>query len=151
MPKRLRNTDASLVPGRVFVDSGTWIALGRQRDQHHGEADRLFRVAVSRRVPLLTSNLVIAEVHRFILFHIGIQAAQRMVDRIDAARLVTIEFARQEHHKAAREWLARLPDQKISYTDAVSFAVMEATRCTTAFSFDHDFTLAGFRLWRYDG
>jgi predicted nucleic acid-binding protein len=29
----------------------------------------------------------------------------------------------------------------------VSFAVMDATRCAGAMSFDHDFLLAGFSLW----
>ena len=31
--------------------------------------------------------------------------------------------------------------------DAVSFAVMDSTRCAGAMSFDHDFMLAGFSLW----
>ena len=57
-----------------------------------------------------------------------------------------IEFATASHHRAARAWLAKLHDQKISYTDAVSFAVMNALRCKTAISFDRDFALAGFRL-----
>ena len=39
-------------------------------------------------------------------------------------------------------------DQRISYTDAVSFAVMQASGCRTAMSFDHDFETAGFVLWR---
>ncbi|HVO26103.1 MAG TPA: hypothetical protein VMW56_21005 [Candidatus Margulisiibacteriota bacterium] len=38
--------------------------------------------------------------------------------------------------------------QRITYTDAVSFAVMKAARCTAAMSFDHDFVVAGFRLWQ---
>ena len=70
----------------------------------------------------------------------------RRIDRIDASPLVTVEFAGRAHHQAARAWL---PDQRISYTDAVSFAVMEAARCATALSFDQDFTLAGFRLWQH--
>jgi len=73
----------------------------------------------------------------------------RRIDRIDASPLVTVEFADSAHHQAARGWLTRLPDQRVSYTDAVSFAVMEAARCTTALSFDQDFTLAGFRLWQH--
>jgi len=30
----------------------------------------------------------------------------------------------------------------------VSFAVVEATRVSAVMSFDHDFELAGFSLWR---
>lgn len=35
----------------------------------------------------------------------------------------------------------------LTYTDAVSFAVMDALRCTVALTFDHDFLVAGFSRW----
>ena len=108
----------------------------------------MFRDAVARRLPLLTTNLVIAEVHRFILFRVGTRPASLAIDRIDASALLQIEFPTRAHHVVARAWLEHLGDQVISYTDAVSFAVMESRRCTTAISLDHDFVLAGFRLWQ---
>jgi predicted nucleic acid-binding protein len=59
-----------------------------------------------------------------------------------------VEFATAVHHVAARRWLARLADQAISYTDAVSFAVMQARRCGAALAFDRHFAIAGFALWQ---
>lgn len=135
-------------PSRLFVDSSAWIALISARDTRHGEVEQMFRHAVGRRIALLTTNLVVAEVHRFILFRAGIRPAALAIDRIDASALLQVEFVTRSHHSAARDWLAHLDDQKISYTDAVSFAVMEARSCTTAISLDHDFVLAGFHLWR---
>ncbi len=61
---------------------------------------------------------------------------------------MTITFPIEVHHRSARQWLAKLADQRISYADAVSFAVMEATQCRVAMSFDRDFVIAGFRTWR---
>lgn len=133
---------------RLFVDSGAWIALVSASDRHHAEAEQMFRQAMASRIPLFTTNLVIAEVHRLLLFRAGIRAAARVIDRIDAGRSLRVEFAGQGHHERARAWLARLDDQRISYTDAVSFAVMETARCTAAISFDSDFAIAGFRLWQ---
>ena len=150
MPSTRRRIGAGR-PGRVFVDSGAWIALFSARDGHHREADRLFNRAAAQRIPLVTTSLVIAEVHRFQLFHVGIRAAARSLAVIDTSRLVTIEFAGTAHHVRALAWLARLSDQRLSYTDAVSFAVMEAAHCRVALSFDEDFSVAGFRLWHHDG
>jgi uncharacterized protein len=133
---------------RVLVDSGAWIALVRANDRHHAAADAMFRQAVRDRTPLVTTNLIVAEVHRFILFHVGIRPAALVLDRVAASPLLTVEFVTAAHHTAARRWLAKLADQVITYTDAVSFAVMETARCTSAMSFDHDFEVAGFRLWR---
>jgi uncharacterized protein len=135
-------------PRRLFVDSGAWIALRSRRDQHHAEADRLFREALRRRTPLATTDLVLAELHRLTLFRAGVLPALRALDRIDQSPSVTVHFAAAEHHAAARRWLERLAPHPITYTDAVSFAVMEGLRCRHALAFDHDFTAAGFELWR---
>jgi predicted nucleic acid-binding protein len=135
-------------PRRLFVDSGAWIALRSRRDRHHAEADRLFREALRRRIPLATTDLVLAELHRLTLFRAGVLPALRALDRIDQSPSVTVHFAAAEHHAAARRWLERLAPHPITYTDAVSFAVMEGLRCRHALAFDHDFTAAGFELWR---
>ncbi len=135
-------------PRRLFVDSGAWIALRSRRDQHHAEADRLFREALQRRIPLATIDLVLAELHRLTLFRAGVLPALRALERIDQSPSVTVHFAAAEHHAAARRWLERLAPHPITYTDAVSFAVMEGLRCRHALAFDHDFTAAGFELWR---
>ncbi len=147
MPNGRHRTAVGSRPARVFVDSGAWIALFSARDQHHATADHGFREALSRRIRLLTTNLVLAEVHRLLLFRAGIEPASRALDRIEASALITVEFAGAAHHRSARGWLERLHDQPITYTDAVSFAVMESAGCRTAMSFDHDFVLAGFSLW----
>src|SRR5262249_7206601 len=114
----------------------------------HAEADRLIRLDVVRRIRLVTTNLILAEVHRLLLHRTGSRIAATMLDRIDSSPLVRIEFATVDHHRAARRWLERLADQRITYTDALSFAVMEALRCRIAISFDRDFVVAGFRLWQ---
>lgn len=136
------------VPDRVFVDSGGWIALFSARDTHHAEADELFRTAVSHRVRLLTTNLVIAETHRALLFRAGPAAALSALDRIEASPLTALTFVGAAQHAGALHWLRRLDDQDISYTDAASFAVMTAARCRTVLGFDRDFVIAGFTLWR---
>jgi len=105
------------------------------------------RAAAARRIRLVTTNLVLAETHRLLLHRAGVRPAAWALDRFEASPLLTIVFAGAEHHRAARVWLERLADQLISYTDAVSFAVMDSTRCAGAMSFDHDFMLAGFSLW----
>lgn len=134
-------------PKRAFVDSGAWIALASADDHHHAAADAVFREATRARTRLFTTNLVLAEVHRFLLFRAGIRAAGGALGHIDASRILVIEFATAAHHAVALGWLRKLSDQVITYTDAVSFAVVVATRCEAVIGFDQDFVVAGFRLW----
>jgi len=146
--RRHRIERAAAAPTRLFVDSGAWIALRSRRDQHHADADRLLREALSRLIPLFTTNLVIAETHRLTLFRAGLQPALRALERIDASPSVTIHFATAEDHASARRWLERLAPRPITYTDAVSFAAMELNGCGHVLGFDEDFAAAGFTLWR---
>jgi predicted nucleic acid-binding protein len=136
---------------RVFVDSSAWFAVASASDGRHAEADALLRHAVARGIGLVTTNVVLAEIHRLALVRMGIRPASALLDRIEASRLVTTIHAGAEQHVAARRWLAKLADQPVSYTDAVSFAVMEAANCRVAMTFDHHFALAGFRVWRVGG
>jgi len=146
MPQRTARADAGR--GAVFVDSSAWLAVASASDGRHAEADALLHEAVRRRIRLLTTNLVLAEVHRLALVRMGIRPAAAFLDRVDASPLVAVVFATAEHHHAARRWLAKLADQRLSYTDGVSFAVMAAARCRTAMTFDRHFSVAGFEVWR---
>jgi uncharacterized protein len=150
LPSRRRGTASAGGPRHLFVDSGPWIALAYADDAKHAEANGLFRAALARRIRLLTTSLVVAECHHWLLFRTGIRPARAFLSHLDSSAALTIEFPTAEHHRAGEAWLTRLADQRITYTDAVSFAVMRALGCSTAMSFDHDFVVAGFRLWQPD-
>jgi len=143
-PSPVSRTEDVAVASGLFVDSSGWIALASARDRQHAEAERVIRDAI-RSSRLFTTNLVLAEVHRWLLFRSGPVPARAALVRIDQSGALELEFATPEHHQAALTWLARFSDQHFSYTDAVSFAVMQAIRCDVALTFDRDFTVAGFR------
>jgi uncharacterized protein len=134
-------------PASAFVDSSAWIALRSRGDQHHVAADRLFREALRWRVPLITTSLVVAETHRLTLFRAGAHAARRFLTLIDASPSVTVVYPAAPEHAAACRWLDRLGARPVTYTDAVSFAVMEHARCGHVLGFDQDFVAAGFSVW----
>ena len=108
----------------------------------------MFRKALDDRIPLLTTNLIIAETHRLTLHRAGVEAATKALDRIAASASATILFATADDHFAAMRWIERLGPRPTTYTDAVSFSVMETSACRYVLGFDEDFTAAGFSLWR---
>jgi predicted nucleic acid-binding protein len=80
----------------------TFTKLFSARDQHHAEAEAMFRAAAARRARLLTTNLMLAEVHRFLLFLAGIQPDAHAFGRSEGSQVVAIEFATDTHHQRAR-------------------------------------------------
>ena len=131
---------------RLFVDSSAWLAFFSRRDGKHGAAVALFQRAIQRQAALITSSLVLAEVHRLVLHRVGVRAAAAVLGSIDGSAHLRLVFPDSSHHQAARGWLQKLSDQIITYTDATSFAIMDAERCSTAVSFDRDFVIAGFEV-----
>ena len=145
--KRLQNTGSGAGRHSVFVDTSAWIAFFSARDQNHAEAEQLIRAAAARRALLITTNLVLAEVHRLILHRVSAVAAALALERIESSARVAIVFASGAHHAGAVTWLATLKSHSITYTDAVSFAVIKDVRCAGFLSFDSDFLIAGFHPW----
>lgn len=150
MPSPLRKP-RKIEPGAVFVDTSGWIAFFSQDDRNHVQAEALLAHAIAKRRRVITSNLVLAELHRLLLFRAGIRAARTALDKITASPSVKVELATHAHHRRARIWLDELDDQVITLTDAVSFAIMDATGCRVALTFDRDFWIAGFERFQLPG
>ncbi len=144
MRKEERDTGKAGPGPSIFVDSSGWIAFFSRRDQHHAEADRLLRSAIVSNKRLITSDLILAEVHRLLLFRAGSSAAIAALQRIDSSGLVRIEFADDRIHRSAMEFLKKHIGHRITYADAVSFSIMDAAGCGKAITFDAHFRLAGY-------
>lgn len=146
LPRKRRTTREGADADCVFVDSSAWIALFSMRDQHHSDADRMFRDVIAVKKTLYTSNLVLAEIHRLLLHRAGERAAAAALERIEASPQTRIKFADAGHHKSAGIWLNKLSGLQVSYADAISFAIMEATGCRAVMTFDRHFVAAGFTM-----
>jgi predicted nucleic acid-binding protein len=120
--KQVRPIGGGAAGNRVYVDTSAWIAFFSARNQNHAEAERLFREAAARNVLLTTTNLVLAEVHRLILYRVGAAAATLALGRIESSTRTSVVFASEAHHSAAMAWLARLAGHRITYADATGFA-----------------------------
>ena len=78
--------------------------------------------------------------------NMGYLPAINFLENIAASpRLVKI-YSDSTLEKAAEKILRKYTDQDFSYTDAVSFAVMENNNIHNAFAFDSHFLTAGFTL-----
>jgi uncharacterized protein len=144
LPKRNRAIEKLSARIDIFIDTSAWIALFSARDQNHKDADRSFRKLINAKHNMVTTNLILAELHRLLLHRAGIRAAAVALERIEASPLVRIEFPGAVHHESAKSWIRKLYEHPISYTDAVSFAVMEISGYTEALAYDHHFHIAGF-------
>lgn len=126
---------------RVFVDSSAFFAQTDRSDRGFASAKKLFEELAATAMPLVTSNLVVAESHSLMLRKLGRSVAATWLAGAEDLNIVVQD---EEDDEAARGIIVRYADKAFSYTDAVSFAIMERLGLTTSFAFDDDFRQYGW-------
>jgi predicted nucleic acid-binding protein len=130
----------------VFVDSGAWIALALSRDPLHARAREYWDLLQRASAKLHTSIPVVIETFTFLDRNANRDVALTWKDAVfkpGVAKILTCEMRDLEH---SWEYFRRTDLHKLSAVDATSFAIMKRARIRLAYTFDHHFAVAGFRL-----
>lgn len=128
----------------VFVDTSAWVALADSDDSYHSKASKIYPRLLKESKNLVTSNFIIAETYILILKTIGRKAALNFLESISASPRILIIYSNHGLENEAINILNKFNDHNFSYTDAVSFAMMQHQGIKKAFSFDKHFVVAGF-------
>jgi uncharacterized protein len=130
---------------RVFVDTSGFYALLDASDTHHSDAVHIIRDLAATRSKHYTTNVVVIECHALVLSHLGHTAATTFLHEVLGGP-TTVVRARAAGDERARAIIFQYDDKDFSYTDAISFAVMERLGIARAFSFDRHFSQYGFMV-----
>ena len=125
----------------AFADTSFHFAVADEDARQHEVCADLLQQVVERSGSILTTNLIVAETHALMLSRLGRRAALDWLRGIeDAAIIVRVT---EPDEVSAMEILTRYDDKDFSFTDAVSFSVMETHGVTIAFSLDSHFQQYG--------
>ena len=131
----------------IFIDTGAFIARYVSADQYHQQAVAAWSRLKEDRKRCFTSNFVLDEMFTLLARQAGYGfAAQRARNILDSQALRILRPGEGQEREAV-ELFEKFADQKISFTDCVSFVLMRQAGIRKAFSFDRHFILAGFDLW----
>ncbi len=130
----------------AFVDSGAWIALALSRDPLHGEAREQWQLLRGAGARLHTSVPVVIETFTFLDRNANRDVALAWKQSVDKRDLVVILPCELHDLDQAWEHVRRVDMHKLSLVDATSFVIMKRARIGLAWTFDHHFAKAGFRL-----
>jgi len=130
----------------AFVDSGAWIALALTRDPLHTQARGQWDILGGAGAKLHTSVPVVIETFTFLERNANRDVALSWKGSIYKPGTVRILPCELRDLEQSWEYFRRTDLHKLSAVDATSFAVMKRARIRIAFTFDHHFSIAGFRL-----
>jgi|SRR5579885_3654966 len=127
--------------GRVFVDTGGFVALLVAEDRMHPRANAIFESAAQDGWTLVTTNIVVIETYSVLLARArhGRGAAIAFLDAVTADQGVVVERVRAEDESRAMALLRAHSDKAYSLCDALSFVVMERLEIRDAIAFDRHF------------
>jgi len=126
---------------RIFADAGYWAALRNRRDSLHPRALQVARRLVGEHWTMITTPFVFAEAYA-ILTRMP-NARQQVVRDTWENPIVQMEQASYEDQRDALALLKEHADKTFSFTDALSFVIMERLELRYAVSFDGHFKQFG--------
>jgi uncharacterized protein len=131
----------------LFVDTGPLLARYHGGDQYHSEAVRLWHKVQRENQICLTNNFVLNETFTLLGRRMGYGFAAERARNIYFSERLTIIRSTHEDEWEAIQLFEKYADQKISFTDCISFVLMRKKKLIDVLSFDQHFERAGFRLW----
>jgi len=133
----------------VFVDTGGWIAMAVVRDQFHKHAASYYRKISRRKIPLITSNYVLAETYTRIRYDDGHGKAIKfhaIIQEANVAGRLHLEWVTPSIHQEAWTIFKDYADQVLSFVDCTSFVIASHAGVKEVFGFDKHFNTMGFIL-----
>ncbi|MCJ7841121.1 PIN domain-containing protein [Lederbergia sp. NSJ-179] len=133
---------------KLFIDTGAWIALIQEKDQFHERASSFLK-SLDFSVKRVSSSYVIAETYTWLRYRAGVSYANQFLGIIEKSKqngTLNIILDHNETLQLAEQLLKDFPDQKLSYVDAVSMAIMKTEQIQKVFGFDRHFYLLKFEI-----
>ena len=133
----------------LFLDTSGWFAAMSPREAHHPIAMTTYETALRGNAALVTTNLVLGEMHVLLARLLGPSAGLEFLDRVRADTRHEVVWCDADLGLAAIDrWLRPFRTERFSLCDAVSFEVMHRRQIRQALALDHHFSVAGFEALR---
>ena len=130
----------------VLLDTSAIFAAARRRSDHHAEASAAYRTLLTGSQRLVTTDLIVAELHALSVARLHPAFGLDLVDRLLTSNRIEIVPAGMARMAAAADLLGRRPGRAYSLADAVSFVLMRELAISRAFTLDADFAAEGFEV-----
>jgi len=130
---------------RVLVDTSAYFALTDADDANHAAAFAIVTRLADERWRLFTTNFILAETHALLLARLDRGIALKVLQEINQSSTTIVRATRADERRALAI-LKQYQDKDFSYSDAVSFAIMERLRIPYSFAFDRHFAQYGFTI-----
>jgi uncharacterized protein len=130
----------------IFVDTGAFLARYIRQDSHHRRAKRIWREIERSHTRCFTSSFVLDETFTLLGRRSSYAFAAERAKALLGSQALTVLRPDADDEIKAVDLFSKFADQKVSFTDCVSFVLMRRHGLQRAFAFDRHFVGAGFEV-----
>lgn len=131
----------------IYIDTGAFLARHLSKDQYHLQANAFWESVHKKNEACVTSNFVLDETFTLLGRRAGYNFAAQRARNIYASESLRILRPTGKEELTAIDFFEKYSDQRLSFTDCVSFVLMQSKKIKRIFTFDHHFQLAGFQIY----
>jgi len=134
---------------KIFIDTGGLIALLDEKDPYHKDSSEFYR-SLKKNALLFTTLLVVSETYTWLRYHSSHSTANSFLGIIEKAKktgYIKVIFPDTNLISKTHAVLHEYKDQELSYTDALSFVILEQYHIEDVFGFDSHFFIIKRNIW----
>ena len=134
----MTKSQAKSVNTACIVDTAVFIAAYFPREVHHKEGKEIVTAIENRQIKgALITDYILDETVTFVRRRVGVDASNKVLDTLLGSPKLEIFKINRNHFEAGIAFFKRY--EQLSFTDAVTVAVMKDQAINVIYSFDHGF------------
>jgi uncharacterized protein len=131
----------------ILVDTGAWYALTDPQERHHGHAVAMFgRLTKGEHGRMVTSDYILDETYTLLRMRLGVEPVKLLRELLEQSSSIQVVRISDNDFERSVDLMLAHEDKRWSLTDCTSFVIMRELEIGGAFTFDHNFAEAGFRI-----
>ena len=123
---------------KVFIDTGAFCALAIPKDQHNTTAKTIYKQIHNDKATICTSDYVLDETYTLLKTRSSHTTAVKFMSQMDKCN-ITILRVTEDIEESAKSIFRKFDDKRLSYTDCISFALINHFGIEVVFAFDEHF------------
>ena len=131
----------------IYIDTGAFLARHLSKDQFHHQANAFWDSIRKKGETCMTSNFVLDETFTLLGRRAGYSFAAQRARNIYASESLNILRPGREDELKAIDLFEKYSDNRLSFTDCISFVLMQNRKIKRVFTFDRHFQLVGFQIY----
>ncbi|MBI1883599.1 MAG: PIN domain-containing protein [Chlamydiae bacterium] len=135
----------------IFIDTSAFVSRFSTEDRYNAKSLAYWEMLQNSHENYITSNFVLDETFTLLARRTGYRFAAERAKNLYSSGSLTILRPDYEDEIEAIQVFQKYADQKVSFTDCISFVLMRKRRIHRVFTFDKHFELAGFKLFSMKG